>query len=57
MKKEVKEIPANAKTCPKCNEGKLILRNGKFGAFLACNKYPDCKYVEKFYTKAKKTAS
>lgn len=57
MKKEVKEVPANAKTCPKCNEGKLILRNGKFGAFLACNRYPDCKYVEKFYTKSKKAAS
>ena len=53
LKKEVKEVPANAKTCPKCNEGKLILRSGKYGSFLACNRYPDCKYVEKFYTKKK----
>jgi DNA topoisomerase-1 len=56
LKKEVKEIPANAKTCPKCNEGKLILRNGRYGAFLACNRYPDCKYIEKFYTKSKKAS-
>jgi DNA topoisomerase I len=31
------------KTCPKCNEGKLNLRTGKFGLFYACSKYPECK--------------
>ncbi|MEA2037786.1 MAG: DNA topoisomerase I [Nanoarchaeota archaeon] len=29
--------------CPKCKEGVLQIRKGKFGAFAACNKYPDCK--------------
>ena len=29
--------------CPTCNEGILQMRRGKFGRFIACNKYPDCK--------------
>jgi DNA topoisomerase-1 len=30
--------------CPKCSKGKVGLRLGKFGAFLACDAYPDCDY-------------
>ncbi len=29
--------------CPSCKPGMLILRTGKFGRFIACDKYPDCK--------------
>lgn len=29
--------------CPICKEGELHLRKGKFGEFIACNKYPDCE--------------
>lgn len=29
--------------CPVCKEGDLQIRKGKFGNFVACNKYPDCK--------------
>jgi len=29
--------------CPKCKEGDLQIRRGKFGMFAACSKYPDCK--------------
>lgn len=29
--------------CPSCKEGMLIIRKGKFGRFIACDKYPDCK--------------
>ena len=31
--------------CPVCKEGNLMIRRGKFGAFCACNKYPDCKTI------------
>lgn len=31
--------------CPICKEGNLNLRRGKFGAFVSCNKYPDCKTI------------
>ncbi len=29
--------------CPNCKEGDLQIRKGRFGGFIACNKYPDCK--------------
>lgn len=29
--------------CPKCKEGKIVIKKGKFGYFAACDKYPDCK--------------
>jgi DNA topoisomerase I len=29
--------------CPKCKEGTLKIRSGRFGKFIACDKYPDCK--------------
>lgn len=35
------------KPCPKCKEGKLVLRKSIYGSFLACNKYPKCRYTEK----------
>jgi len=34
--------------CPKCNVGRLALRGGRFGAFVACSNYPECKYTRKF---------
>lgn len=34
--------------CPACGEGKLALRGGKFGAFVACSNYPDCKFTRRF---------
>ena len=29
--------------CPSCKEGDLQIRRGKFGGFVACNRYPECK--------------
>jgi DNA topoisomerase I len=29
--------------CPVCKQGILEVRHGKFGQFIACDKYPDCK--------------
>ena len=34
--------------CPNCGQGQLALRGGKFGAFVACSNYPDCKYTRRF---------
>jgi DNA topoisomerase-1 len=31
--------------CPDCN-AKLVLRNGRFGKFIACSKYPQCKFTK-----------
>jgi DNA topoisomerase-1 len=31
--------------CPSCNVGRLSLKVGKFGAFVGCSNYPDCRYT------------
>ncbi|MFN3619668.1 type I DNA topoisomerase [Sphingorhabdus sp.] len=43
-----REDGADPRLCPKCGEGRLALRGGKFGAFVACSNYPDCKFTRKF---------
>lgn len=41
------EIPVETtdKVCPKCGKG-LIVRQGRFGKFLACSGFPECKHTE-----------
>ena len=34
--------------CPACGEGRLALRGGRFGAFVACSNYPECKFTRRF---------
>ena len=31
--------------CPSCGTGKLSLKLGKFGAFIGCSNYPECRYT------------
>lgn len=38
----------DARLCPQCQQGRLSLRGGRFGAFIACSNYPDCKYTRRF---------
>ena len=37
-------------TCPKCGKP-IVVKNGRFGKFLACSGYPDCKYTTSFQIK------
>ena len=39
---------SDPRICPQCGNGRLSLRGGKFGAFVACSNYPDCRYTQKF---------
>ncbi len=34
--------------CPACGEGRLGLRGGRYGAFVACSNYPACKFTRRF---------
>jgi DNA topoisomerase-1 len=34
--------------CPQCGKGNLVIRTGKFGKFLACAKFPDCKFTKPY---------
>ena len=31
--------------CPTCGTGRLSLKTGKFGAFIGCSNYPECRYT------------
>ena len=33
-------------TCPQCKEAKLVIKDGRFGAFTSCSNYPKCKYIK-----------
>jgi len=34
--------------CPSCAEGRLSLKTGRFGAFIGCSNYPDCRFTRQF---------
>jgi DNA topoisomerase-1 len=33
--------------CPSCEKGELSLKLGRFGAFVGCSNYPECRYTRK----------
>jgi DNA topoisomerase-1 len=36
---------SDARACPNCGAGQISLKLGKFGAFIGCSNYPECKYT------------
>ncbi len=36
------------RVCPVCGTGQLSLKVGKFGAFVGCSNYPECRYTRQF---------
>jgi DNA topoisomerase-1 len=34
--------------CPNCETGKLSLKLGRFGGFIGCTNYPECRYTRQF---------
>ncbi len=42
-KVEIPDVPIHEK-CPKCGDGDLVIKHGRYGKFIACNRYPDCDY-------------
>ena len=43
---EKKEAEKTGESCPNCGSP-LVIRNGKYGEFVACSNYPECKYIKK----------
>ena len=43
---EKKAPKETGETCPNCGN-KLVVRKGKYGEFVACSNYPECKYIKK----------
>jgi len=43
-----KEDGTDPRKCPSCDDGELSLKLGKFGAFVGCSNYPECKFTRPF---------
>jgi len=42
---EKKAPEETGEKCPNCGNA-LVIRNGKYGKFIACSNYPECKYIK-----------
>ncbi len=40
-----KEDGSDPRECPLCHQGQLSLKTSRFGAFVGCSRYPDCKFT------------
>ena len=40
-----REDGADPRLCPLCHKGQLSLKLGKFGAFIGCSNYPECRFT------------
>ncbi len=38
------QTEATGESCPKCKEGSVVIRVGRFGRFLSCSRFPDCDW-------------
>ena len=36
------------RVCPRCEEGDLIIKHSRYGKFVGCSNYPDCKHTERY---------
>ena len=42
-----REDGADPRTCPLCGSGRLSLKFGRFGAFVGCSNYPECRFTRR----------
>ncbi len=41
--KEMHQKASTVGICPECKKGTLMIKKGKYGRFIACSRYPECK--------------
>lgn len=46
------EVEKTGEKCPECKEGELVIRVGRFGKFISCSRFPDCKYTRQYQENA-----
>lgn len=44
-------VEKTGEKCPDCKTGDVIIRMGRFGKFLSCSKFPECKYTKNYKEK------
>ncbi len=42
------ETEKTGEKCPKCGEGEIVIRTGRFGKFKSCSRFPECKFTAPF---------
>jgi DNA topoisomerase I len=42
------EVDKLGEKCPECKEGDLVIRLGRFGKFISCSRFPECKYTRQY---------
>ena len=42
------KVESTGKKCPECGEGEVVVRTGRYGKFLSCSLYPECKYTQQY---------
>ena len=48
-----KEDGSHPRACPSCDDGQMSLKTGRFGAFIGCSNYPDCRYTKQLSSAVK----
>ena len=41
----VKADGTDPRACPTCGDGRLSLKTGRYGAFIGCSNYPECRFT------------
>ncbi len=47
-----REDGSDPRVCPTCSNGRLTLKLSKFGAFIGCSNYPECRYTRALSSQA-----
>lgn len=42
------EVEQTDEQCPECHQANLVVRTGKYGKFLSCARFPECKFSKPF---------
>ncbi len=43
-----REDGGDPRLCPECGQGQLSLKVGRYGAFIGCSRYPECRHTRPF---------
>jgi len=40
------ESEKTGEICPECGQGELVIKQGRYGKFIACSRFPECNYTK-----------
>ncbi|MCB9460092.1 MAG: type I DNA topoisomerase [Anaerolineaceae bacterium] len=45
---KMKQEELVGRTCPTCGDGDLVIKYGRWGKFIGCSNYPECRHTEQY---------